>query len=111
MVDKRIGHYAFIVGVIIAIIAGLFPTAIASTALLLVILGIVVGFLNITAAETDEFLISTIALMVAGGAGLAAITWANLGIYLESIIGNITIFVAPAAIVVALKAIFSLAEK
>jgi len=83
----------------------------SQTALLLVVLGTIVGFLNVTAKETTEFLVAAIALIAAGGAGLNVIVWGNIGIYLQSILSNITVFVAPAAVVVALKAVFELAER
>lgn len=109
--DRKVGHYAFIIGIIIAVIAGLFPEAIAGTTLLLVILGLIVGFLNVQSKETTEFLVASITLIVAGSAGLRVVTWANLGVYLSQILGNIAVFVAPAAVVVAIKAVFALAEK
>jgi len=111
MFDKKVGHYSFVVGILIAIVAGLFPKAISSTALLLVLLGLVVGLLNIRARETTEFLVACIALLVAGGAGLNVITWANVGIYLQAVVANITVFVAPAAVVVSIKAVIELAER
>ncbi|MBD3260032.1 hypothetical protein GF371_05410 [Candidatus Woesearchaeota archaeon] len=106
----KIGHYAFLLGVILAIIVGFFPDIVAYSALILVILGLIVGFLNVTAKETHGFLVASIALMVAGGAGLGVIGW-GIGGYLVSILTNIVIFVAPAAIVVALKTIIALAEE
>ncbi|MBW3013302.1 hypothetical protein KY340_03785 [Candidatus Woesearchaeota archaeon] len=106
----KIGHYAFLIGVILAIITGFFPDTVMYSALVLVILGLVVGFINITAKETHGFLVASIALMVAGGAGLGVIPW-NVGGYLVSILTNIVIFVAPAAIVVALKTVVALATE
>jgi len=107
---SKIGHYAFLLGVILAIITGFFPGVVAYSVTILVILGLIVGFLNVTAKETHGFLVAAIALMVAGGAGLGAITWAGIGDYLTRILGHIVIFVAPAAIVVALKSVIALAE-
>ncbi|MBS3176366.1 hypothetical protein J4457_03955 [Candidatus Woesearchaeota archaeon] len=109
--DKKIGHYSFIVGVIIAIVAGLFPEAIGQTALLLLVLGLIVGFLNVTTKETTSFLIAAIALLVSGAASnFGVIAWIGMGTIVDAILINITNFVAPAAVVVALKAVFSLAE-
>jgi hypothetical protein len=48
-------------------------------------------------------------LIAAGAANLAVIPY--IGAYLAAILGYITVFVAPAAIVVALKAVKALAEK
>ena len=106
---KKVGHYAFIVGVVLAIIAGIIVTNNPWIVLALVILGLIVGFLNITAKETTEFLVAAIALIAAGGANLTIIPY--VGDYLTAILGYIAVFVAPAAIVVALKAVKALAEK
>lgn len=106
--DAKIGHWAFIVGIVIAIIAGLVPawqTAIVTW--VLVILGLIVGLLNITAKESVEFLVATIALMLIGSAGAIP----ALGIIVLSILANIVAFVAPAALVVALKSVYELARK
>ena len=106
--DARLGHWAFIVGIVIAIIAGLVPAwQIPTVTWVLVILGLIVGLLNITAKETVEFLVAAIALMLIGSAGAIP----ALGTIVLSILANIVAFVAPAALVVALKAIYELAKK
>jgi|SRR3989338_1959485 len=110
--DKKIGHYSFIVGVIIAIVSGLFPQMIASTSMILLVLGLIVGFMNVSGKESGGFLIAAIALLVAGGvADFLVIQWQGLGVIIESILGNITRFVAPAAVVVAIRTVFALAEE
>ena len=110
--DKKIGHYSFIIGIIIAIVAGLFPDVIESTALLLLVLGLIVGFLNVTGKETHDFLVASIALLVAGGAAnFALIGWQGLGAIIGNILDNIVRFVAPAAVVVAIRTVFNLAEE
>lgn len=111
MVHRRVGHYAFLLGIGIAVISGLFPSAIAGTSLLLVILGLIVGFLNVKHKQMNEFLVASIVLIVAGSAGLRAIDLWNLGNYLASMLINMSTFVAPAAIVVAIKAVWESAEK
>ncbi|MBW3002713.1 hypothetical protein KY338_06155 [Candidatus Woesearchaeota archaeon] len=108
--DARLGHWAFIVGVLIAVIAGLVPAWNTPTVMwILVILGLIVGLLNITAKETVEFLVATIALVLIGTAGIQ--TLPALGTIVTAILENIVAFVAPAALVVALKAIYELARK
>lgn len=105
-----LGHQSFIAGVIIAIIVGLFGgTAIPWITLILVILGLIVGFINITAKETMPFLVAAIALMVAGSANLQIIP--TIGMYLQNILAAIVVFVAPAAIIVAIKAVVDLARR
>ncbi|MBD3304204.1 hypothetical protein GF343_03595 [Candidatus Woesearchaeota archaeon] len=108
--DSKLGHWAFIAGILIAVIAGLVPAWNTPTVMwILVILGLVVGLMNITAKETVEFLVATIALVLIGTAGIQ--TLPALGEIVTAILENIVAFVAPAALIVALKAIYELARK
>ncbi|MFC1801371.1 hypothetical protein ACFLZB_02815 [Nanoarchaeota archaeon] len=106
----KTGHYAFFIGAIIAVIAGLFAGLIPNVYVitLLVVLGLIVGLLNITAKETTPFLVACIALMLAGIVNLEIIPY--VGIFLRAILTNIVVFVVPAAIIVGLKTIYSLAQ-
>jgi hypothetical protein len=107
---KRIGHYSFIVGLIIAVIVALIPQLRGTEAIvILVILGIIVGFLNITAKETTEFLIAALVLLMASSA--TALTLSVIHPTLAVMWGNILTFVAPAAIIVAVKTVIALAEE
>jgi|SRR3989338_1050201 len=103
----KIGNWAFIIGVLLAIIAAF--VTIPYGAGILIILGLIVGLLNIVTKEIVPFLLATIALTTVGAAGLAAIPTA--GTYIAGMLQNIFAFVAPAALVVALKAVYSLAKK
>lgn len=107
---EKLGHYAFFAGIILAILASLVPQLRGDISVwILVILGVVVGLLNVTAKEVGVFLIATMALIMASAASALslAVIWSGL----TSILGNIIIFVAPAAIIVALKAVYVLAEE
>ncbi|MEK6848980.1 MAG: hypothetical protein AABY01_00235 [Nanoarchaeota archaeon] len=104
--DAKIGHWAFIVGILLAVIAGLIPQLQTSTVTwILVILGLVVGLLNISAKETTEFLVAVVALLIVGSAGAIP----ALGGLVLAILANIVALSAPAALIVAIKAIYSLA--
>jgi len=106
--DSKIGHWAFIIGILLAIIAGLVPAWQTPTITwILVIIGLVVGLLNIQAKETTEFLVAAITLLIVGSAGAIP----ALGVIVLSILANIVAIVAPAALIVALKAVYSLANK
>lgn len=121
MADKamqhKVGSYAFILGVIVAIITGLASSWLPGDApiALLVVLGAIVGFLNVAEKETSQFLIAAIALMAAAGGGaslgrnLGAIP--AVGVAIFSILAYLAVFVAPAAIIVSLKSIYSLSSK
>ncbi|MFH1586521.1 MAG: hypothetical protein ABID38_01540 [Candidatus Diapherotrites archaeon] len=113
---QKIGSIAFIVGIIIAVIAGIGATGLlgplaAWIPLLLVILGLIVGLLNITDKETHKFLIAAAALMLTGTAAASLAVIPVIGVYLASIMLQIAVFVAPAALLVAVKAIWNLASK
>ena len=70
MMDHRIGHWGFIIGVVIAVLAGVVPEMQTATILwTLVVLGLLVGVLNITARETTEFLVATTTLLLVGSVG------------------------------------------
>ena len=110
---SKLGEWAFIIGVVLAILFGFIPSDWEGIAtLVLVILGLVVGFLNITEKESTPFLIAAAALMLTGSAGasLSLIPPLALGSFLQNAVEKIGVFVVPAAIVVALKAIQSLAK-
>lgn len=111
MESEKLGEYAFLAGVVIAVLAGLVPGVVAAStvSLVLVVLGIIVGLLNIQDKETTPFLVAAIALVAAGTAGFDGIP--SLGSYLSSILGNVGVFVAPAAVIVAVKSVYSLATK
>ena len=104
-----VGKWSFLIGLAVVIIAGLIPATygfMTYIPLILFILGLAVGFLNITDKNTIKFLVSTIALLVAGVAGINVISiFGIVSDYVISIIGNFISFVGAAALVVSLKSI------
>lgn len=116
--EQKIGHYSFIGGVIIAVVLGLAsgalgPQATAWLASLLVVLGLVVGFLNVTSKETKEFMMVAIMLIIAAFAGGASDILGGvqyIGAYLQGIFSHILAFVVPATVVVGLKEIWALGQ-
>ncbi len=110
---RKIGGAAFLIGVIIAIIAGIAAQAVQPWAgpisLVLVVLGLIVGFLNISDKEIFNFLIAGIALAMVGTLSqLVAIPW--IGMYLQSIVTRIAEFVIPAVLVVSLKSVWKISK-
>jgi hypothetical protein len=115
---EKLGKYAFIACIMIAVVAGVASVFVnfssAWIALALVILGVVVGFTTITEKEVTPFLLAAIALTVASSGGWFLIineAVAKLGTVINSILYNIASFVAPAAIILATKMIYELANK
>ena len=110
---KKLGEWSFIIGVVLAIMFGFIPEQWEGmVTLLLVILGLIVGFLNISEKESTPFLVAAAALMITAiaGATLGLIPPQVLGNFLQNAVEKIGVFVAPAAVVVALKSIHSLAK-
>ncbi len=113
--DKRVGNYSFIIGVIIAIVLGIVSLGAATPILasLLVVLGLIVGFINVTGTETREFLLVATVLIIATSMGGASGTLSGvqyIGQYLSGIFTQVLAFVVPATIVVALKDIWGLGQ-
>lgn len=123
MASQAIGSYAFLIGVALAIVLGIvgavMPSLIAGMTgvltLILVILGLIVGFLNIHDKHISDFLIATIAIVTVGGAaaGLLALDqWIKpVGSVLALVVANIVALAAPAALVVGLKQLVALAKE
>ena len=111
--NAKIGAWAFVIGLVLAaIVAILAANNVPDWAIfVLALLGVIVGLLNVTDKEVQKFLIATVAFMLSFQS-LASITekvalgWAAVGTFFV-LLG---VFIAPAAAVVAVKALFSLAK-
>jgi len=115
--EQKIGHYSFVIGVVIALVLGIAGSYMMPAEpwliSLLIVLGLVVGFVNITGKETKEFLLVAAILAIVlfvntGGLGLGNVK--IIGPYLEGIVKYIMAFVVPATIVVALKDVYRLGQ-
>ncbi len=118
--EQKIGSYAFLAGAGVAIIAGVLagagqtgvlPAVVKDwIPLVLVILGVIVGVLNVKDKEIHEFLVASIVFLLLAGnaAGLNQIP--VIGVYLAAIAVQLGVFVAPAAIIVAVKDIKQMAQ-
>jgi len=110
-----IGFWAFILGLVIAVVFGILVAlgmamgAMPAIIIVLIILGLVVGFLNITAKEILLFLVATIALIVVGGV-FAPLKVLAIGNMLDSILALVATLMAPAAVVAAIKALWAVGK-
>jgi hypothetical protein len=117
MKDK-IGNYAFVLGVVLAVAIGILAGIIGQNEglnvlfSLLIILGFIVGLINVTDVETREFLeIATMLVIVAfagGSDNLKAVI--GLGSFLQPIFQALMVFIFPAAIIVALKEVLRISK-
>lgn len=114
-----VGKWAFIVGAVLAIIMGI-GLGLGQTwadnvwlTVLLVVAGLVVGFVNISAKEAQPFLVAAIALLVANTANLAVLFpgLMQLGAILAGVVAKLIVVVAPAALLVAIRAVYGFAAE
>jgi hypothetical protein len=119
----KIARWAFVAVVVIAIVMGLVVGAMANNGtnvtdtnayitLILVILGIMVGFISVTAKDVTPFLIAAIALIVAGMSNVWIIlhngTLNLLYYWAVEILDYIVAFAAPAAVIIAVRSLLAM---
>jgi hypothetical protein len=102
----QLGKWAFIIGFVICVVAGL---VIAEPWMywVLAVLGLIVGFMNITAAETQGFLLASIALMLSA-TSIIAIPF--IGLAVTAVLANVVVFISAAVLVVAVTSLFEIAK-
>jgi len=104
---NSIGGWAFLIGVLLALVFAFFGQFV-DWAWLLVILGLIIGFLNITERETQRFLMAGTVLVIVGAFGSEGLSHL---MYLSTIFSNLVALFAAATIIVALKSVFELARR
>ena len=121
--EHTIGAWAFLVGVILAVIIGLATTILSIPTLvnysaqiyaILVILGLVVGFFSVPGKDSQTFLIAGTVLVVVSKFGMESVTGSLIGIGIGDAVSStfsalLALFV-PATIIVALKNVFSISN-
>ena len=122
--ENNIGAWTFLVGVVLAVMVGVFTTLIKIPYLvtysaqiygLLVLMGIVVGsFIKVEGKESHAFLIAGAVLVIVSKFGKESVSGSLIGLGLgdvvSSIFGALLILFIPATIIVALKTVFSVAK-
>jgi hypothetical protein len=101
-----IGKWAFVVGLVLALVVGYMLQA-EWAIWVLAILGVIVGLLNVTREDTEKFLLAAIAF---GLSATALVTVPIIGFQLTNALSYVAAFVAGAMIVVALKVLFQTAR-
>ena len=115
--ENLIGAWAFLFGIILAVV-GLFAGENTSPIILgiLAILGLVVGF-SVSEKNVQTFLFASVSLVIVSFAGMqglvlsAAVMGISIGKIVASILGTLLVLFVPAAIIVSLKTVFSIASR
>lgn len=105
-----LGAWAFLIGIILAVILGVFQTQLGSVtwiSILLVLLGLIVGLLNLSGSEANTFLLAAVSLVIVSNLGGTALGVIDV---VGNILNAIMTLVVPATVIVALKAVFSAAR-
>lgn len=119
--ENLVGAWAFLVGIIIAIIVGLISYLTGKTVDpvilgVLVILGFVVGYF-VSEENVQTFLFASVSLVLISYAGIqtlvirAAIIGLEINMIITAVLGAMQFLFIPATIVVAIKTVFSLAQR
>ena len=121
--ENSLGAWAFLIGVILAIVIGIGTTLIPIPELsrfsaqiygVLVILGLMVGALNVTGKDSQTFMIAGTVLVIVSKFGMESVTGSLIGIGIgdavTSTFAALLVLFVPATILVALKVVFSIAK-
>ena len=107
-----IGAWAFLIGIILAIIVGLLGLlegpSVETWTIVLVLLGVIIGLLNVIGTEVKEFLMAGAVLVIVSALGGQAMLSVN---YIGPMLQALIVLFVPVTIIVALKAVFSIARK
>jgi hypothetical protein len=117
--ENLIGAYSFLIGVVLAVAIGIFNKYFAGTTsnvayVILVVLGIIIGFVNVADKDSITFLLASLALVIVGGLGNNTLIFISninpiLGA-LSDVMSSLLVLFIPATIIVALKTVFSIAK-
>ncbi len=104
--EKYLGRIAFVIGLLISILAAFLNIPYLS--LILAVVGLFVGLLNISGSEAGRFLMSSMALMITGTSGLAVLP--GIGGLIAAIAKNLIFFIGAATIIVAFRTMFAVSK-
>ena len=121
--ENSIGAWTFLIGVILAVIIGLSTTLFSIPFLIqysaqiyaiLVILGLIIGFMNTTGKDSQTFLWAGAILVIVSKFGMESVTGSLIGIGIgdavSSVFAALLALFVPATIIVALKTVFSISK-
>ena len=110
----KFGHLVFTFGVLFVVILALIdPTRLqVNHAIYLLILGLIVGLIDVPKKEANSFILAAMAIIVASFAKFEQITYKlpsmafTLGQYIKGLLLNASVFLSLAMLIVALKIIY-----
>lgn len=124
--ENSIGAWAFLIGVVLAIVIALiksfsieaFVKFNAFFYIVLVVMGIIIGSINIRSKDISTFLFAGTVLVIVSKFGLegfvdrlgGSLLGSQIGLIGQEIFGALLVLFIPAVIIVALKSVFSITK-
>ncbi len=108
---EKIGVWAFVAGLVVALILSAFSIS-NTVALVLIVLGLIVGLINIGDEEVHQFLLAALVFIVSAGAlqNYVSLIPVGIGNWLKNFLSAVILFVAPGAVITALRALYEVAR-
>ena len=117
--DNIVSAWAFLIGIVLALVGGMLSALFGSLNPfllgLLLVLGLVIGFIGVSPNDINKFMTSSVSLVIvsfAGSAGVRNIEFLNWEIcnIVSSTLGALLVLLVPATIVVAVRSLFSISQ-
>ena len=116
--EFKLGVWAFLVGLLLAVVLALVSVFQGATVppwavVVLGVLGVLVGLLNVTASEVQRFLVTMIAFLLSVSAlrsVFEALGSSGIWVGLATFFSLLGVFMAPAAVVVAIQSLYLIAR-
>ena len=104
----NLGHFFFSLGILLVILFTIAdPNQLTGNkGAFLLVLGAIVGFLDVNKKEAPYFLLASLGLMIASASPVQVITYFNIGAYFKAALLNTSIFLSLAVVMVSLKIIY-----
>ena len=107
--SNMIGSWAFLIGLIIAVISSFVPLS-TTWSTILIVIGLIVGLLNIADKEVSPFLMSGTVLVIVSSLGGDVVDKVGID-FISNLLNSLLLIFVPATIIVAVKNVFTLARR
>lgn len=117
--ENVVSAWAFLIGIVFAILGGIISAIFGDlnpfVLGLLLLLGLVIGFIGVAPNDINKFMTSSVSLVIvsfAGSAGVRNIEFLDwqIGNIVSSTLGALLVLLVPATIVVATRSLFSISQ-
>jgi len=113
--ETLVGAWLFLAGFILAVLIGVLQATDIIipkwTTPLLVLIGLVIGLFNISERDINTFLLAAVSLVIVSYMGASGVEALQAIPLIGTIFNSLLILFVPAAVVVALKAVFVIAKR